>query len=92
MEYQRRAWDLEKQSGVIKCLLAMSEDDKQMFSVIMGKTELSTTSCQRAIQKLLDLGLADQDRSDRMRRYLSLTPKGQKVAEKLKEIDEIMKE
>lgn len=92
MEYQRRAWDLEKQSGIIKCILAMDEEEKQMLSTIARKTELSTTILQRAIQRLIDLRLVDQDRSDKLRRYLVLTEKGQRVAEKLKEIDAIMKE
>ncbi len=90
MEYQRRVWDLEKQSGIVKCLIAMCGKDKQMLSTIAHKTELSTTVLHRAIQRLIDLELVDQDRSDKLRRYLVLTDKGQKIAEKLKEIDKIM--
>jgi len=73
MEYQRRVWDLEKQSGVIKCILAMSEEEKQMVSIITKKIELAPSVTHRAVQRLIDLGLVDQDRSDKLRRYLILT-------------------
>ena len=79
-------------TGILTTLL---QSEKIYFSElknIIGKGSSSTINI--ALNELKTLGLVDEEVEDKFggRRYIWLTPKGKQVAEKLKEIEEILKE
>ena len=86
---------LEKKSGLLRLMVFLYEHDEYMLSDIWDDSGVSRNSGSGAMELLKKYGLVKNriDDSKYPPRYLySLTEKGKKVAEKLKEIEEILKE
>ena len=74
----------------------MAEDDRKrpltvVATDIVRKTDIAMSTAIRRIEMLIKEELVDEE-SIYNRRYVKITEKGKKVAEKLKEIDKIMEE
>ena len=85
---------LEGQAGNLRVLIYLSNVDETNFQSIVEGLPLTGRSLYSVIDKLKELELI-KTRIDRSsyppRKMISLTDMGRKVAEKLKEIKEILK-
>ncbi|WP_061992186.1 winged helix-turn-helix transcriptional regulator [Sulfolobus acidocaldarius] len=76
-----------------KILLFLLEKDGVPAKTIVDEGGVNNTPLLRALQELEQLGLVTEKREENViprRRLIFLTEKGRKVAEKLKEINEII--
>lgn len=84
---------LEKQSGTLQVILFLNETGEVNFKTMMDELGLFYNVLYRALGKLKELDLIIQrtDSTARQpRNMISLTAKGRKVAEKLREIEETL--
>ena len=91
----RRTLDLIDE-GAKTVLYTLIEDDRKRVMYKLSfeagdKSGLSPNAINRRIERMLESGLLKEDTSNTSRK-ISITEKGKKVAEKLKEIDKIMEE
>ena len=84
---------LEKQSGILRILIFLSEHDEHMLSDIWDDAGVGINQGYKALEKAKDLGLVSTKIDSKKyppRNYVSLTDKGRKVAKHLKEIENIL--
>lgn len=85
---------LEKQSGLIRLLIYLNDRSPINVQAIVEDSDIYPNIMYVSIRKAKDLKLID-DKIDNSkyppRTMLYLTEKGKKVAQKLKEIEEILK-
>ena len=87
--------EILSKSHVAKILKTLLKKDRMYYSELTNNMKLSNYgTINLRINELKTLGLVDEEVEDKFggRRYIWLTPKGKQVAEKLKEIEEILKE
>ncbi len=89
----RRTLDLIDE-GAKTVLYTLIENDRKRVMYKLSfeagdKSGLSPNAINRRIERMLESGLLKEDTSSNSRK-ISITEKGKKVAEKLKEIDKIM--
>lgn len=78
---------------VAKVLVLCLREGEMPKGIIYQKLQKNTTVLQSRIKELVDAGLLrEEERSDPYRKMISLTEKGLAVAEKLKEIEDILSE
>ena len=91
MKYQLSK--LEKQSGTLQALVYLDGKGETNFQTAMDEIGLFYSVFYRALVKLKEAGLVVQ-RVDGTavpkKNMISLTPKGKKVAERLKKIEEVL--
>ncbi len=83
----------EKQSGLLRLILFIDEQKEYLLSKIWADAGISINQGYRSIEKARQMGLIRQrvDASSYpARNMISLTPKGKKVAELLKKIEEVL--
>ena len=93
MKYQLSK--LEKQSGTLQTLVFLNEAGETNFQAAMDQIGLFYSVFYRALVKLKEAGLVAQRIDSKAipnKNMISLTDKGKKVARKLKDIEEILKE
>jgi len=85
--------DLEGQKGILRVLMLLDEKGEVNYYSIIKESDLYDRVLRLSIEKLRELELI-KTRIDKSsyppRNMISLTDKGRKVAEKLKEIEEVM--
>ena len=84
----------EKQSGLIRLLIYLVDQEPINVQSVTENTDIYPNIMYASLQKAKKLSLISKkyDRSTYPpRNMMSLTDKGRKVAEKLKEIEEILK-
>lgn len=85
---------LEKQSGLIRLLIYLSEKSPINVQSIIDDSDIYPNIMYASIRKAKEIALIE-DKVDNSkyppRTMLSLTEKGRRVAQKLKEIEEILK-
>ncbi len=83
----------DKQGGLVRLLLFLDGHDEYMLSKIWQDANLASSTGHRSLEEARDLGLV-KSRLDNSsyppRNFISLTPKGKKVAELLKKIEEVL--
>nr|MDO8082354.1 helix-turn-helix transcriptional regulator [Candidatus Freyarchaeota archaeon] len=82
-----------EQTGAIRVLLYLKEEKKVKLSKIINdlRGNLSQDALYRAASTLEDLGLMLDEKTEKpVRRFFSITPKGELVVKKLEEIGEIL--
>lgn len=87
--------EILSQSHVINLLIVLLEKDRMYYSELTKKMDVGNfTAVNLRISKLKAMGLVDESIEDKFggKRYIWLTHKGKKVAEKLIEIEKILKE
>ena len=83
---------LERQSGILRLLYHLLEGESY-FTKILGDYDIPNNQLVRSISELKELGLITQridNSSYPPKNMISLTPKGKKVAELLKKIEEVL--
>ncbi|MDG6933985.1 MAG: hypothetical protein JRN68_04755 [Nitrososphaerota archaeon] len=83
----------EKQSGLIRMLVFLSDRDEYTLSKIWEEANIGTNQGYRSLNKAQKLGLIASridNSSYPPKNMISLTPKGKKVAELLKKIEEVL--
>ncbi len=83
----------EKQSGLLRLILFIAEQEEYLLSKIWADAGISINQGYRSIEKARQMGLIRQrvDASSYPpKNMISLTPKGKKVAELLKKIEEVL--
>lgn len=85
--------DLLEQTSACRVLVYLLKSKSSTVSDILNKGNFSQTSLYNALRKLKDAGLIQEELEQEFprRRLISLTEKGRKVAEKLEEIEGILK-
>ena len=86
---------LEKKSGLLRLLVFLYDHGEYMLSDIWDNSGISRNSGAGAMELLKKYGLVKNrvDDSKYPPRYMySLTEKGQNIAQKLKEIENVLKE
>jgi DNA-binding MarR family transcriptional regulator len=86
---------LEKKSGLLRLLVFLYDNGEYMLSDIWDNSGISRNSGSGAMELLKKYGLVKNrvDDSKYPPRYMySLTEKGQNIAQKLKEIESILRE
>jgi DNA-binding MarR family transcriptional regulator len=86
---------LEKQSGLIRLLIYLHDRPPVNVQSIVDNSDIYPNIMYASIKKAKDLKLIEDKIDDTKyppRTMLSLTEKGKPVAQKLKEIEEILKE
>ena len=84
---------LERQSGLLRILVILSEHGEINYQQFIDVYKLYPNSFYLAIKKLIDLGLVSMridNSSYPSRKMASLTEKGKKIADYLKEINDIL--
>jgi len=85
----------EKQSGLIRLLIYLVDHEPINIQSVIENTDIYPNIMYASLQKAKKLSLIST-KSDRStyppRNMISLTDKGRKVAEKLKEIEEVLEE
>jgi len=74
---------------ILQILLFLYDREKAIYSEIVNNIPGSEPTKHKALRQLVDMQLLKEERKH-PRRYLTLTPKGKKIAEKLKEIQKIL--
>ncbi|AKA48390.1 hypothetical protein IX51_03990 [uncultured archaeon] len=85
--------ELEKQSGILRITLFLRDKDEYLLSRIWPDSGVSINQGYKALEKLKDLGIIKariESSSYPPKNLISLTEKGKKVAEKLKELEELL--
>ncbi|MFW9890229.1 MAG: hypothetical protein ACFFER_18755 [Candidatus Thorarchaeota archaeon] len=86
------------QDGILRLILALSERPHYISEIIRRSINpngfMSQTSLSRYRKALVDLGLIleETEEGPRPRTFLTITEKGRRVAEKLREIEAILRE
>lgn len=86
--------EIEKQSGTLTILIYLTKKSDSITSIIRY-TGITSSSIYRALTKLSDLGLIQDEIDESVRprkRIISLTKKGRKVAKKLLDVEKILEE
>ncbi|MDG7000605.1 MAG: hypothetical protein JRN15_16035 [Nitrososphaerota archaeon] len=86
---------LEKQSGILRLIVFLYDKKDYMLSDIWEHAEISVHQGYESLAKCKELGLVSSKRDDSKyppRNLISLTPRGKKVAGKLREIEELLNE
>ena len=90
-----RIGDLEKQSGILRITVFLYDREEYMLSRIWPDSGVSINQGYKALDKMRELKMI-KSRIDNSsyppRNYISLTDKGKKIAAKLKEIEDFLKE
>ena len=84
----------EKQSGLLRLIVFLDEQDEYLLSKIWADAGISINQGYRSVEKAKQMGLIRQKvdaSSYPPKNMISLTPKGKKVAELLKNIEEVLK-
>jgi len=85
--------DLEGQKGILRVLMLLDEKGEINYYSIIKESDLYDRVLKLSLEKLRELELI-KTRIDKSsyppRNMISLTDKGKKVAQKLKEIEEIL--
>lgn len=88
--------DVERieQAHAVKVLLRVLKDEPIPKSMLYQKIGKNTDVLSKRIEELKAIGLLNEEevRTDALRKMISLTPKGRRVAEKLSEIEDILAE
>jgi len=74
---------------ILQILLFLYGRDETIYSEIINNLPGSEPTKHKALRQLIKMQLLKEERKH-PRRYLALTPKGKKVAAKLKEIQKIL--
>ncbi|MBX8638684.1 MAG: hypothetical protein KIY11_10090 [Thermoplasmata archaeon] len=85
----------EKQSGLLRLIVFLDEQDEYLLSKIWADAGISINQGYRSVEKAKHMGLIRQKvdaSSYPPKNMISLTPKGKKVAELLKKIEEVLDE
>ena len=82
-----------EQSGSIQILLALGKKGPLTLKELKKRVDASMVSMVTAIPKLEEIGLVEERLEDKFprRKIISLTEKGEIVAEKLNEIERLIK-
>ena len=83
----------EKQSGLLRLIVFLDEQDEYLLSKIWADAGISINQGYRSVEKAKQMGLLRQKvdaSSYPPKNMISLTPKGRKVAELLKKIEEVL--
>ena len=83
----------EKQSGLLRLIVFLDERDEYLLSKIWADAGISINQGYRSVEKAKQMGLIRQKvdgSSYPPKNMISLTPKGKKVAELLKKIEEVL--
>ena len=83
----------EKQSGLLRLIVFLDEQDEYLLSKIWADAGISINQGYRSVEKAKQMGLIRQKvdaSSYPPKNMISLTPKGKKVAELLKKIEEVL--
>ena len=89
--------EIDKQRGYLKILMHLREHEKANVRQISGRTDISQGAIYNAISRLMVDGLVVEmeewgpTKKGGKRKNYYLTEKGKKVAEKLEEIQSIVK-
>ena len=85
--------EILEQRGIVSFLLYLLRNEGKPLSVIVEEAGINRTTVYNVINRLLQTGLIKEDyeKGFPRRRIFRLTEKGRKVAEKLLEIEELMK-
>jgi len=75
----------------LEILVYLLEHDEVLYTKLMNNIAGSAPTKHKALERLVDLKLIKERRLP-PRRYLALTEKGVKIAEKLREIDELLRD
>ncbi|MGC9193729.1 MAG: winged helix-turn-helix transcriptional regulator [Thermoplasmata archaeon] len=85
--------EFEGQKGILRLLVYLYEKGETNYYSIIKESDIYDRVLRLSVEKLRELKLIES-RTDNStyppRNMISLTPKGRKVAEKLKEIEEIL--
>jgi len=96
-----RLIDVLEKNHSIKILIALTKKDKMFYSELKNNLDIGgNTSILSRLDDLKKAGfivdkkeeISSKGKYIGVKRYIWLTPKGKQVAEKLKEIEEILKE
>ena len=93
MENMREKTEIDKlcsQSGVAPVLLYLLDHEHAILSDFIYDLRMHGATVSRSLNLLLQLGCVKEERQEYNRRVFTLTNKGRKVAEKLKEIAKII--
>ncbi|MGC9193798.1 MAG: transcriptional regulator [Thermoplasmata archaeon] len=85
----------ERHSQILRILLILESENKLNFQSFINNKGISSTTLYRTIATLKEMNLINSTIDNTKyppQNMISLTPKGRKVAEKLKEIEEILEE
>ena len=83
----------EKQSGLLRLIVFLDEQDEYLLSKIWTDAGISINQGYRSVEKAKQMGLIRQKvdaSSYPPKNMISLTPKGKKVAELLKKIEGVL--
>jgi DNA-binding MarR family transcriptional regulator len=83
----------EKQSGLLRLIVFLDEQDEYLLSKIWADAGISINQGYRSLEKAKQMGLIRQKvdaSSYPPKNMISLTPKGKKVAELLRKIEEVL--
>ena len=83
----------EKQSGLLRLIVFLDEQDEYLLSKIWADAGISINQGYRSVEKAKQMGLIRQKvdaSSYPPKNLISLTPKGKKVAELLKKIEVVL--
>ncbi len=83
----------ERHSQILRILLILESENKLNFQSFINSKGISSTTLYRTIATLKEMNLINSTIDNTKyppQNMISLTPKGRKVAEKLKEIEEIL--
>lgn len=77
----------------IKILIILRNEGKTVKGNLAGYVAKGTVSVQSRVTELSQLGLVveEQENKKPFRKFVELTPKGRKIAEKLAEIEELLR-
>jgi len=90
MREKRNIDRLCSQSGVAETLLYLLNHNQSILSDFIYDLRMHGATISRSIALLKELGCITEVRQEYNRRLFTLTDKGRKVAEKLKEIEKIL--
>jgi DNA-binding MarR family transcriptional regulator len=84
--------DIENQASLLQTLVALHRHEKLAVRELIGEVESSSPTVLRTIDKLLYMGLIAESRmsSFPFKRELHLTRMGERIAEKLADVSEIL--
>jgi len=87
--------DLEGQKGILRVLILLKDKGEINYYSIIKESDLYDRVLRLSLEKLKELRLIESRLDNSTyppRNMISLTDKGRKVAEKLKEIEEVLVE
>jgi len=95
MEIMRQKRDIDRlfsQSGVAEVILYLREHPRAILSDFIYDLRMHGATVSRSLSLLKDLKCVEERREEFNRRVFTLTSKGLKIAEKIKEIEKILEE